>query len=163
MLQIRWMSAAIVVCALVGTAPAQDGRVELDKVPAAVTATVKKRFPTAELIGASRETENGKTSYEVTIKDKGHHIDVTVTAEGAMTLFERRIEEKEAPQNVVAVAKEKYPGSRFEKIEEIVQIKDGKETLEYYEFRLTAADSKQWEVCITPAGKLAKDPEKIGK
>ena len=132
-------------------------------MPGAVTATVKKRFPTAQTIKASKETENGKTEYELTIKDKGHNIDVTVTPEGAMTGFERRIEEKELPEAVAAAAKAKYPGGRIERVEEVVNVKDGKESLDYYEFRVTAADKKIWEVCFTQAGKLAKDPEELGK
>ena len=43
----------------------------LDKLPKAVVEAVKKRFPKAEMIGAAKETEDGKTEYEVTIKDGG--------------------------------------------------------------------------------------------
>src|ERR1700676_2820543 len=65
MRQIRWMSAAVVVCALVGTAGAQEEKAPLDKLPKAVSGAVKKRFPKAEMASASKETEDGKTVFDV--------------------------------------------------------------------------------------------------
>jgi Putative beta-lactamase-inhibitor-like, PepSY-like len=163
MCQIRWMSAAIVVCVLAGSVRAGEEGVPLEQLPKAVTAAVKKRFPMAQTLAAGKETEDGKVTYEVTIKDKDHRIDVSVTPDGTITELERRIEEKELPKTVAAAAKAKYPGATFHKIEEIVHIKDGKESLDYYEFQLTAADKTIWEACFTPEGKLAKDPEARGK
>src|SRR5262245_36721406 len=58
-------------------AVAEEEKVALKDVPKAVTDSVKKRFPDAELLSAEKETEDGKTVYELTIKDKKHKIDVT--------------------------------------------------------------------------------------
>lgn len=159
----RWMSAAILVCTLAGTAAAQEEKVTLDKLPRAVSGAVKKRFPTAEMASASKETEDGKTVFEVTIKDKGHNIDVSVTPEGMITGFEKAIDAKDLPKPVTAALREKYPGATYELYEEVYHVKDGKESLDYYEMLLTAKDKKKWEVCVSADGKITKEEDKTKK
>jgi len=46
------------------------------------TTTVKNRFPNAQIVQASKETDDGKTEYEVGLNDKGKKLDVMVTPEG---------------------------------------------------------------------------------
>ena len=47
---------------------ADEEKVPLDKLPKAVVEAVKEKFPKAELVSASKEDENGKTVFEVSIK-----------------------------------------------------------------------------------------------
>src|SRR5438034_5193643 len=135
MRRLTWMPA-VVVCALVCAGPGrgQEEKVPLDKVPKAVTDTVKKRFPKAEMVSATTEPgDDGKKVYEIQIKDAGHNIDMTVTPEGKLVSIERTIEEKELPKKTAATLKEKWPGAKYEIIEEVIHVKDGKESLDYYE------------------------------
>jgi uncharacterized membrane protein YkoI len=163
MRHFRWMSAAVVVCALVGTTPADEEKVPLDKLPKAVSAAVKKRFPSAEMTGANRETEDGKTVFEVAIKDKGQKIDVSLTQEGKITDIEKTIAETDLPAKAAAALKEKYAGAKYEIVEAIIHVKDGKESLDYYEVLLVAADKKKWEVTVTADGKFPKPAEDKSK
>src|SRR5690242_18280066 len=68
--------------------------VPLDKVPKPVLDAVKARFKDAKLTDASKETEDGKLTYEITVHDKGQQIDVTLTPEGEIVLIEKTIAAK---------------------------------------------------------------------
>jgi hypothetical protein len=160
MLQVRWVSAAIVVCFLAGTVRAQEEKVPVDKLPNAVTAAVKKRYPNAEITAGSKEPADGKTVYEVSVKEKGHNIDITVTAEGTITTMEKTIDEKDLPKPVAAALKAKYPGVKYEILEAVIHVKDGKESLDYYEALLVTADKKKYEAEFAPDGKFMKETEK---
>jgi hypothetical protein len=155
----NWTSAVVVTLALVGAGRAQEEKVALDMLPKAVTDAVKKRFPAAEMNTASKETEDGKTVFEVAIKDRGHNIDVTLTPDGAITGFERTIDSQDLPAKVAAMLKDKYTGAKYRVCEEVYHVKDGKESMEYYEVLLTAADKKKWEVTVKADGTPFKPAE----
>jgi hypothetical protein len=155
-----WCLMAAAVVGFVGGARADEENVPLDKLPKPVVDGVKKRFPSAELKEASKEDENGKTVYEVTIKDQGHNIDVTLTPEGGLVSIERQIEAKDLPKAVTDTMDQKYPKATLKVIEEVVKVRDGKEKLEYYEFQLVTADKKKLEVTVTPDGKINHEEDK---
>jgi uncharacterized membrane protein YkoI len=158
----RW-ALLLALVGLVGTfagAGAQEEKVPLDKVPKAVAAAVKKRFPQAEVVGASKEVEDGKTVYEVTIKNKGQNIDVTLTPEGAITEIEKQIEAKDLPKAVAQALEAKYPKATYKIVEEVFKVKDGKENLAYYEVLLVTADKKSFEVQIAADGKIVNVEDK---
>src|SRR5262245_53551215 len=75
--------------ALVCVAGADEVKVELKDVPNAVLNAVKATFPQAELLEAMKETEEGRTIFEITLKDKGQKADVSVTADGKITEIEK--------------------------------------------------------------------------
>jgi hypothetical protein len=146
--------------ATAGGARADEEKVPLDKVPRAVLDAVKKRFPDAEVKGAEKETEDGKTVYEIAIKNKGQNIEVTLTPEGTLTEIEKQIEAKDLPKAVSEALDKKYPKATFKTIEEVIKVKDGKENLEYYEVLLVTAEKKKFEVSVSPEGKIVKEEDK---
>src|ERR1700722_18363582 len=97
-------SSFLAVATIVGTCACvradDEEKVALDKVPASVMATVKKRFAGAELIGASKETENGKTAFEITLKFEGAKMDVSLSPEGELQGIEKQIAYKALPEAV---------------------------------------------------------------
>jgi uncharacterized membrane protein YkoI len=138
------------------TVRADEEKVALDKVPKAVLDAVKGRFPDAKISGASREKEGDKTVYEITIKNKGQNIDVTLTPEGKIVLLEKEIAAKDLPKAVKMALDAKYPKAKFKLIEEVVKVKDGSEKLEYYEAHLVTAQAEPVEVEVAPDGKILK-------
>jgi hypothetical protein len=114
----------------------------------------------SQLVEASKETENGKTEYEVSIKDGGKSIDVTLTADGTITGLEKEISAKDLPKAVIKTLEGKYPKATYKAVEEVIDVKDGKETLEYYEVLLVTVDKKTFEVEVTRDGKIKKTEEK---
>jgi hypothetical protein len=141
---------------------ADEEKVPLDKVPKVVLDAAKKRFPNAEAIEASKETEDGKTVYEIELRENGKKLDVTLTADGTIILIERQIDAKDLPKAVVEAIDKKYPKATFKIIEEVIKVKDGKETLDLYEALLVTADKMKVEVKVAPDGKITGEekPEK---
>jgi hypothetical protein len=166
------MRAILGVVVLVGVAlvvrahevRADEEKVALDKLPKAVVAAVQKRFPKIEMTGATKEKEGEKVVYEVSLKSDGKNIDVTVTEAGAITLIEQELAFKDLPKAVARTFDAKYPGAKYKIIESVTKVIDGKESLEYYEANLVAADRKTWEVTVLPDGKFKSATEvKEGK
>lgn len=100
-------------------AHAKEVKVPLDKVPKAVLDAIKAKFPGAKLREAEKETEDGKTTYEVSVEHKGREYSVAATAEGTITEIEREIEIKDLPKAVTDAIKKKYPNGQLEDAEEV--------------------------------------------
>jgi hypothetical protein len=156
----RPLSCAAVLFAFGVTVWADEEKVPLDKLPKAVLEAAKKRFPKAEVVGASKEKENGKTLYEVELKAGGKKIDVTLTADGAIATVEQQIDAKDLPKAVAAALDKKYPKATYKTVEAVTEVKDGKEELAYYEVLLVTAEKKGLEVEVLPDGKIKGEEEK---
>jgi Putative beta-lactamase-inhibitor-like, PepSY-like len=152
--------AAMALLASVGTAWSQESAVPLDKVPRPVLDAVKARFKGAKLVGASKELENKQTVYEVEIQHNKQHVDVTLSPDGKLLLIEGTISAKQLPKAVNAAIQKKYPKSTYRVVEEIIEVKGKKESLNFYEVLLVTADKKNWEVKLTPAGKIVEEESK---
>jgi hypothetical protein len=156
--------ALAAVAVLVLVAPARAGeKVALDKLPKPVADAVAKRFPKAEAKGASKDGTGDKTVYEVTLKEGGKNIDVTVSAEGTITQIEKEMAFADLPKVVAETFEKKYPKAKYTIIEAVITVKDGKETLEYYEAVLVTADKKTFEAEVLPDGKFKGETEKTPK
>ena len=153
---IASLAIAMGLILIAGSTRADEEKTPLDKVPAAALQAVKKRFPDAQISGASKETEDGKTVYEVTLKDKGRTVEVTATAEGTLLTIEREIPMKEVPEVVKKTFDAKNANAKVQSIEEVIKVEGAKETLQYYEFHLPG----DVEVCIFPDGKLRESVPK---
>lgn len=137
----------------IATARADEEPVAIDKLPKAVVAAVEKRFPKVMMTEASKETVGDKVVFEVSLKKDGKNIDVTLTEAGAITLIEQELAFKDLPKAVAKTFGEKYANAKYEIIESVTKVADGKETLEYYESTLVSG-GKKWEVEILPDGKF---------
>jgi hypothetical protein len=166
---LRWFVPVAVgaVVLLANVRAGEDGekKVDLKDVPRAILDAVKARFPGAKLIGASTEKDGDKRVYEVELRFKGLHHDLTYEPGGKLLLIEREIAFKDLPRAVQRTLSRKYPKADYKLIEEVIKVKGDKETLEYYEAHLQTADKKTVEVEIGVDGKIkstAKPDEKKG-
>lgn len=155
--------AALVVFALAAPARADEESIPLDKLPNGIVAAVKKRFPKATMVEAAKETIDGKTEYEVSVKENGKNIDVTLTPEGVITLIEKTIDRKELPKAAAAALEKKYPKATYKIVEEVNAVKDGKETTDFYEALLVTADKKTVEVQVKADGTIKNEEIKKGE
>jgi Putative beta-lactamase-inhibitor-like, PepSY-like len=151
----------VIVCLAIGVSAwamfateADEEKVPLDKVPAKVIDAVKAKFKGAELVGAEKETADGKVSYEIEIKNKGQKIDVIVSEDGKITAAEATIDVKDVPKVVTEALLKKYPNAKITSAEEIT--KDTKVT---YEMVITAG-GKTLEVVFDPQGKFLDEEDK---
>ena len=160
---MRGILLAMVAMAVVGFAGlrAEDGeeKVPLDKLPKAVSDAVKKRFPKAELVSAATELEDKVKVYEVTIKEGEINTDVTLTPEGVITGFESSVAAKDLPKVITDAVASKYPQGKITLAETVTKVKEGKETMEYYEVIVTSgADTVEMQ--IYPDGKVKAEEKK---
>ncbi len=149
---ISWLmlvATAGLLTAAVLQPPAEE-KVPLDKLPKGVLDVVKNRFAGAEVVEAVKEV---KTFYEVTIKDKGQQIDVTLEGEEIVSI-EKMIQAKDLPKVVAKTLEEKYPNATYKIIEEIIKVEKKDERFAYYEVLLTTAEKKAIEVLVNSDGKI---------
>src|SRR5689334_14623356 len=83
---------------LASGARAQEEEIALDKVPKAVMDSAKAKFPGAKVHEAAKETEDGKTVFELEMTHDEHRMDVTFQEDGTLVLVETRVEEKDVPE-----------------------------------------------------------------
>ncbi|HEY2934323.1 MAG TPA: PepSY-like domain-containing protein [Acidobacteriota bacterium] len=152
------IGALFVILAVV--VQAKEEKVGLAKVPKPVMEAVKVRFKDAHATGASKETEEGKLVYEVTIKHGGQNIDVTLTPEGQVLLIEKEITARDLPRAAAKVLEDKYPRATYKIVEEIIKVEKKHERLAYYEVLLATTKKKTLEVEVTAEGKIVKEEKK---
>jgi uncharacterized membrane protein YkoI len=158
---MRTFSGLVVALAVVAVPAWADDeeKVPLDKLPKAVVDAVKEKFPRAELVSAEKEKEDGKTVYEVALKDGKHKREVTLTPDGKIVSVETEIEAADLPKAVAEALEARYPKAEIKKAEEIS--KDDKITK--YEMLIVTADKKKLEVSFDPRGKFLEEEKKDGK
>jgi hypothetical protein len=144
--------------AWVSAAAADEQKVALKDLPKAVVDAVKARFPAAEMKEASKETEDGKTTYEVSIEDKGKTVDISATIEGKITAIETKIAAADLPAAVAQAIEAKYPKATVQKAEQIVEFEGSNES-QSYEVVLKTEAKKAIEVKLSPEGKILKTEE----
>ena len=114
-----------------------ETKVSIESLPAAVQAAVKEQTKNATLVGLSRETEHGKTQYEVETTVNGKSRDVTLDKTGAVIEVEEQVEIETVPAAAKAAIEKKAATGKITKVE-----------------KLTAGSAISYEAAITTkAGK----------
>jgi uncharacterized membrane protein YkoI len=150
-------------CGLASAVRAQEAEIKLDEVPKAVMDSAKAKFPGAKMREAAKETEDGKTVYELSMTHEDHKMDVTFQEDGTLVLVETEVSETELPAAVMGAVKDKYPGGKIKLVESVKKGPEVKKEVDYYEFHLTTADKKSAEVEVDATGKILKTEEKKAK
>ena len=164
-MRIRLFAIAVLTLTVaIGTARSDESKVPLGDVPKAGLEAVKAMFPKADITGAAKETDNDKTVYEVTLKQMGRTIDVTIGIDGKIQVVEKEIAEKDLPVEVRRALDAKYPKAIYKIVEQVEAVKDGKPTLDFFETLLVTAQGESLEVQIAPDGKIkAEEKKQAGK
>lgn len=135
--------------ALAGTA---EKTVQMKDLPPAVQKTVQEQTKGAEIKVLSRETEDGKTSYEVEAVISGKHRDVSINAKGAVTEVEEETAIESIPAAARAAIEKKAAGGKVGRVETMTR---GGAT--FYEAGYTGKDGKRHSVLVKPNGTETKD------
>ena len=146
--------------AMASVAKAQEAEIPLDQVPKGVMDSAKAKFPGAKIREAAKETEEGKTVFELSMTHDGNKMDVTFEENGTLVLVETEVDENEVPAAVVRAAKGKYPGAKINLVESVKKGPNVKKEADYYEIHLTTADKRSAEVEVDSKGKILKTEEK---
>ena len=113
------------------------------------------KFPAGELTAAAKETKEGKTTYEITLKNKGKNIDVALTSEGKIKEIETTLAVVDLPKPVAKAIEAKYPTATVKKAEEILEYK-GEEETKKYEVVVATDDKKTLEVVLSRKARSSK-------
>jgi hypothetical protein len=140
------------VCSLIGgpfvaETVADEQSIPVEKLPKAVLKAAKSKFPKAEIKGAAKEVEDGKTTYEVMLKQKGRSIDIAFQADGTILEIEREVAADDLPGDVKKALKSHYPKAKINKAEEV---REGEHGRVRYEISITT------EVVITGKGQIER-------
>lgn len=155
--------AGLATTLAVGAAISQAGELQLRAVPKPIMQSVTTRFKSAKFMGAAKETSpEGVTIFEVTLTEKGKNIDLTLTPAGAITLIEKEIDRKALPKGASDTLNARYPRARYQIVEEIYTVAEGKETLTSYEAVLLDPQKQVWAVELGLDGKVVKVENKTG-
>jgi phosphopantothenoylcysteine synthetase/decarboxylase len=141
------LAALLGLSMLATAARADEEKIPVEKLPPAVAKAAKQKFPGARIHAASKEVEDGATTYEVELKVEGRSVDLALNADGKILEIEKEVSIKELPRAVTKRLAARYPGAKIEKVEEITKGEDGPV---HYEVAIKA------EVVFTAKGKIVK-------
>jgi putative PepSY-like beta-lactamase-inhibitor len=132
------------------SAVAAEEKISPEKLPSAVKRAIKKNFPEANIRGAAKEVEDGKTTYEVELTVEGRSIDVAMDAKGKILEVEEEIPVAKLPEAVKKGLAKRFPGARIAKAEAVTKGKGGPVR---YEIAIKG------EVVLTAKGKVVQAEE----
>ncbi len=138
----------LVVWALAGSA--QEAKLRSSEVPPTVNAAAEKQFAGARLSAWSKEVENGKTTYEVSVVSGSSKKDAVFNPDGSLAAIEEVVAVSALPVQVRDAVSARYPGSTLRKAEKITS---GDQV--QYEVALAKAAKK--EVLLSAEGKIVKE------
>ncbi len=153
------MTLAIAGAIAIPHATAGEERVAIKDLPAAVTGAVTARFTGARLSEAVKETENGRLTYEVSIRHEGREHDVALLADGKILEIESEISEKALPAAVAQALAAAHPGARIREISELTDVEKGESTPSTYEVLIKEKGGKVSEVSFSRDGRVVEDDE----
>ena len=145
---MKMVFSAIVVVALSSFAMAA---LDISKLPAAVQKTIKEETKNATNVKVSKETEAGKTVYEVESKVNGHGRDLMVDATGAVLSIEEEVSLDAIPAAAKAAIEKMAMGGKIGKVETVTKGK-----VVTYEAVITKKGKKPSEVMVNADGSEAK-------
>jgi len=122
-------------------------------LPPAVRATVESQTKGAEIKALSKETENGRTTYEVETIVNGKHRDLEIDSRGAVVEIEEETTAAEIPVAAKATIARKAAGGRVVRLETVAT--GGAITA--YEAEYIDKNGRQREVRVKADGTIVPD------
>ena len=129
------------------TAPAAKAAGPAAKLPAPILTAFRTSYPKATIRGAAKETENGKTVWEVESVDAGLGRDLVYNPDGTVVEIEEETPIANVPAAVTGAITAKYPKASITKAEKVAR---GQAIT--YELALKGAAVKSVE--LTTEGKI---------
>ncbi len=153
------LTLAVVVCltmlpaisraAHAGQAPSQ--------LPQRVLDALNAKFPRAAIEKWTKETEKGKTIYDIEFTAGGRKAEADIAEDGAIQNFETQFDAARLPKAVTDAVARKYPKSTLKEVLEVTEIKNKKEVPGGFEIVIETAGRKEVELTIARSGKILED------
>ena len=122
-------------------------------LPAAVSAAFAKAYPNAKILGVGKETENGKTYFEVESMDGKTRRDLLYAPDGTVYETEEVIADAAVPEAVKAALTKEFKKYEIEKVE-----KTTRGTATEYEMTVEVG-KKMYSVTADGQGKMIEKKE----
>ncbi len=142
------LTAVIGLAMMAGAAQAQETRVKRADLPPAVEKTVAAQSQGATIRGLSKETENGKTTYELELTVNGHTRDMVIGSDGEVQEIEEETALSDVPEAARSALTAKAGQGKIERVEALTR--QGK--LVAYE-AVVLTGGKRREIQVGPDGK----------
>jgi hypothetical protein len=114
----RWL-IGLALCAL--TLGAAEKKIQMKDLPPAVQQAVQDQTKGAEIKGFSKETENGRTEYEVETMVDGKSRDLTLDAKGTVVEVEQEVTLESLPAAARAAIEKQATGGKIVKVETVTR------------------------------------------
>jgi uncharacterized membrane protein YkoI len=153
----RWISIAALLAlqSTLSSASADEKKIPIEDLPKVVLRAAQKAFPEAKVVGASKETEDDETIYEVEMKLNGKSIDLEIDDDGEIESVEKEIDADDLPKAVTRAVEKLFPKAKISKVEEVSDEDD----MVVYELTLKTPGKEETEVVFSPNGKLMEDED----
>ena len=153
--QTALMLGLVLALSIVTTVNAAEGgddeqEIKASELPAAVQQAFTKAFPNARILGASRETEDGVTYFEIESKDGRQRRDLLFKADGTVVEMEELIRPKDLPEAVVKSVRTAYEDCDIERAEKITR-----NGVVQYEIK-AETDEQDMEILVDADGSIVK-------
>lgn len=150
--------ALFVVLYLFGplTTLAQEKKIARKDVPAAVLSAFEKSYPKATPKGFSKESEKGKTYYEIESVEGRTTRDILYLADGTVAEVEEGVSASDLPASVKTSVIKKYPEGKIVRAE-----KTTRNSSVTYEVRIRSGKSS-YELAVDPSGKIVSEKKSGG-
>jgi uncharacterized membrane protein YkoI len=100
---------------------AAEKKLKLEDLPAPVKSTVTEQTKGATLVGITKETEKGKTVYEVETTVAGKSRDMMIDSTGAVLTVEQEIDLSAVPAAAKDAIQKKAAGADIKKVESVTE------------------------------------------
>jgi len=127
-----------------------DAMLAMKDLPKAVQTTIQKETQGAEIVGISKETDQGKTLYEVETKVQGHTRDMLIDPKGNLTEVEEEVALASLPAGLQAEIQKSIGKAKLVKLESVA---NGTKTLTGYSATVEIGGN-QSSIEMGPDGKV---------
>ena len=150
---IRWSAFVFVLALLAGA----DEKAPAEKLPDNVMATIKARFPDAELTSFEKYTEDDEVYYNVELKQKGDKYELDLQADGTLLEIDKDIPAKDLPDACAKAIAAKYPQATITAVQAVTIVDDKAETLTRYDVTIAMPDKTTHDLEVSLDGKSVEE------
>jgi hypothetical protein len=129
---------------------AQEAKVAKNDIPKGILSSFTRAYPKGVILGASKETENGKLLYEIESADGSLRRDLLYTPEGKLIEIEETVEPDSLPHAVAKEMKRQLGEGKLVQSERVIRGRTVR-----YEFHIDHGGHVT-EIVLDPNGRLLK-------
>jgi hypothetical protein len=128
-----------------------------ENAPDEVMATIKARFPDAEVTSVEKYTEDDEVYYDVELKQKDQKYELDLQADGTLLEIDKDIPAKDLPEACAKAIAAKYPKSTVTTAQAVSIVDDKSETLTRYDVSVALPDKTTHDLEVALDGSSVEE------